>query len=102
VRLFVSQGFASYAGAFQAADPVGIHRSAVSLLALRRPSFREMLVALSMPRAFLFGGKNASDPDVEWLPAHGIPIRTIPDAGHDLMSDQPDAFADALSRLLTS
>jgi pimeloyl-ACP methyl ester carboxylesterase len=102
VRLFASQGLASYAGAFQVADPVGIHRSAVSLLAPRRPSFREMLVALPTPRTFFFGGRNASDPDVEWLPAHGIPIRMIPDAGHDLMSDQPDAFADELSRLLSS
>ena len=32
-RTFVSQGFATYAGAFQVADPAAIHRTAVSLIA---------------------------------------------------------------------
>lgn len=100
MHTFVSQGFTSYAGAFQAADPVAIHRSAVSLVAARRPTFREILIALPMPRTFFIGGNNLADPDVRWLPEHGIPVTVIPGAGHDMMSDQPDAFAAELAATL--
>jgi pimeloyl-ACP methyl ester carboxylesterase len=96
VRTFVSQGFATYAGAFQAADPVAIHRTAVSLIAARRPTYREMLLELPMPRVFFFGSKNLADADARWLPEHGIPVRGVAGAGHDMMTDQPDAFVAAV------
>ena len=59
-----------------------------------------MLLGLSLPVSFLFGGNNESDPDVAWLPAHGIPVRVVPDAGHDIMNHQPAAFAAALAAIL--
>jgi len=96
-RTLVSQGFATYAGAFQAANPAAVHRTAVSLIAARRPSYREMLLELPMPRVFFFGSKNLADADVRWLPEHGVPVRVIGDAGHDMMTDQPGAFAAAVA-----
>ncbi len=99
VRTLVSQGLVAYAGAFQTADPVAIHRTARSLVAARRPSFREMLIELSMPAVSLFGGKNVADPDTRWLPEHGVPVHVIAGAGHDVMTDQPDGFAAELATL---
>ena len=94
------EGATSYAAAIRKADPVGMYRSARSLVAPRTPTFREMLLGLSLLVSFLFGGNNESDPDVAWLPAHGIPVRVVPDAGHDIMNHQPAAFAAALAAIL--
>lgn len=100
VRGFVAQGLVTYAGAFQAADPVAIHRSAVSLIAPRRPTYREMLLDLPLPRVFLVGGKHIAVPDVVWLPEHGVPVHVVDGAGHDMMTDRPDAFAAELGAAL--
>jgi pimeloyl-ACP methyl ester carboxylesterase len=100
VRTFVSQGLATYAGAFQVADPAAIHRTAVSLIAARRPTYRDMLLELPMPRVFFFGSKDLADPDARWLPEHGIPVRGVAGAGHDMMTDQPDAFVAAVAASL--
>ncbi len=100
VRALVAQGFTSYAGAFQAADPIAIHRSAASLLAPRRSTFREMLVESPIPRVFLFGGQDTANPDLTWLPCHGVPARIVAGAGHDMVNDRPDAFAAELGAAL--
>jgi pimeloyl-ACP methyl ester carboxylesterase len=100
VRVLVSQGFETYAGAFQIADPVAIHRTAASLLAPRRPTFREMLLELALPRVSFFGSRSLPDPDIQWLPEHGIPVRVLSGAGHDMMTDQPDAFVAAVAASL--
>jgi pimeloyl-ACP methyl ester carboxylesterase len=99
-RKLEADGLASYAAAVRAANPVGMHRSARSLVAQRSPTFREMLVDLSLPRTFLIGGRHADDPDIRWLPAHGVPVTLIPDAGHEIMNDQPTAFAAAVGSIL--
>lgn len=93
VHALVTQGLASYAGAFQVADPVGVHRSATSLIAPRHPTFREMLAGLPVPRVFLLGGLSTPNSDLAWLPRHGVPVRVVPGAGHDMMNDRPDEFA---------
>ncbi len=61
VRLLVWQGDETYAGAFQTASPIAIHRTAGSLLAPRSPTPREMLLGLPMPHVSLFG-KSLADP----------------------------------------
>jgi pimeloyl-ACP methyl ester carboxylesterase len=100
VRLFVSQDHVAYAGAFKAADPAATYRGAASLVTPRRPTFREALLELPIPRDVLFGSRNAADPDIAWLPEHGIPDRVIPGAGHDIMTDQPAAFAAAVAEIV--
>ncbi len=95
-RKLEADGLASDVAAVRAANPVGMYRSARSLVARRSPTFRQMLVDLSLPRTFLIGGRHADDPDIRWLPAHGVPVTVIPDAGHEIMNDQPSAFAAAV------
>ncbi|WP_324606696.1 alpha/beta fold hydrolase [Kitasatospora azatica] len=71
------------------AGRTALHRSAVEL---GRSSTRERLLALDIPRTFLH-------PADEEPPLPGTAVRqvAIPDAGHNLMLDNPDAFAAALA-----
>jgi len=101
VREMRTHGFADYARTLEAASPVAVHRSAVDLIADRDPTFRDLLARLTIPRTFLFGDENRADPDVERLPQHGIPVAIVPDAGHDMMADNPDALADAIAHALS-
>jgi pimeloyl-ACP methyl ester carboxylesterase len=98
---FVAQirtaGFPDYAGTLQACSPMALHRSAVSLIGLRRPTHREQLIQLRLPRTFLFGEENLPDPDLDRLPADGVEVRVIESSGHDMMGDNPDGFAEAVA-----
>lgn len=96
------QGFAGYAGTLRASDPRAMHRSAVSLIAPRDPSLRDRIYGLSMPRAYLFGTHSLPDRDTDELPAHGVQVEIVPDAGHDMMGDNPDGFATALARAMSA
>jgi pimeloyl-ACP methyl ester carboxylesterase len=62
---------------------------------------REHFLQLAMPRSFLFGERSLPDPDAEWLPAQGIPVLLVPDAGHAMMWDNPVGFATVLKSALT-
>jgi pimeloyl-ACP methyl ester carboxylesterase len=100
-RLFQRQirdaGFYDYAATLRASDPVGLHRSAVSLIADRTPSYRARLYGLRMRRAFLFGERSLPDPDESTLREHGIDVHIVPNAAHDMMGDNPDGFASTVA-----
>jgi len=109
---FVSGGYADflagimtadlpdYAGTVQAADPLALHRSAVSLIAERRPTFREILLSLTVPRTYIVGERNLPDQRIESLAKEGIAVRIVPNAGHDMINDNPDGFAAAIAESL--
>jgi pimeloyl-ACP methyl ester carboxylesterase len=80
------------------ADPTMMHRSAVSLLAPRDPSFQDRLRALTIPRTFIAGTRSAID--TASLSAAGIRISVIPDAGHSMMDENPERFARAIAAAL--
>ncbi len=90
-------GFTDYAGTVRACDPIAMHRSSVSLIAPRSPTYREQLGGLKIPRTFLFGERNVPHPDVDRLTADGISVRVIANAGHDMQGDNPDGFAEAVA-----
>lgn len=95
-----SKGWIDYAGTVQASDPVALHRSAVDLISERTPTLRQLFYEISLPRTYIFGEHNLPDPDIERLPAYGISIRVIENAGHDMMGDNPDGFAQAINEAL--
>ena len=67
------------------------------------PTYREMLARPSdAARPSSSAASTSSIPDIRWLPAHGIPVTIVPAAGHDMMTDQPDAFATTLADLVSS
>jgi len=88
---------AVFLGTLLQASPLVMHRAATSLLAERTPTFREQFLNVRMPRTFI-GGANSSDVLASDLTSHGITFVEIPNAGHLMMDDDPDAFAQAVAR----
>lgn len=84
--------------ALSRADPATMHKSASSLLQRRSPSLQAILERLTVPRTLLIGERTAID--TSDLVPHGISVIRIPDAGHSMMSDNPDAFARAIANAL--
>jgi pimeloyl-ACP methyl ester carboxylesterase len=97
VKTIVQAGFSDYAGAVRAADPVGLYRSAASLIARRSPTYREHLAALVIPRTYVFGEQTLPDPDTDRLAEIGVDVCIVPDAGHGMMIDNPDGFATVVA-----
>lgn len=81
-------------------DARAVYRSAVGLVTGSRPTMREMLVRMTIPRIFIRGDRGESLVDPEGLEASGVSVVTIPDAGHVMMYDQPEAFVAALTSAL--
>jgi pimeloyl-ACP methyl ester carboxylesterase len=90
------------AGVLQVAAPHALHRSAVSLVQGTRPTMRENLLNMVIPRAYIFGANSLPDPDWDELPSHGIQVLSVPNAGHFMVWDNPEGVADALVAALTS
>ncbi|GAB2905706.1 alpha/beta fold hydrolase [Nonomuraea fastidiosa] len=84
------------------ADLRGLHRTAVSLAQGTTPTMRELLIGLTaIPRAFLFPEGDEPDGAGE-LRAAGVRVLGIPESGHNIMLDNPEAFARTLATLLPS
>jgi len=90
----------TYAAAFRLAAPHAVHRSAVGLLARTRPTARESLYRFPGPKAFVFGARSLPAADEEILPQHGVEVLVVPDAGHAMMVEAPEAFARLVGRFL--
>ncbi|MGW0122099.1 alpha/beta fold hydrolase [Streptomyces sp. NPDC003327] len=106
---FVAEGFArmvaegdrpDYAARLRLADPRAVHRSAVALVEGGVPAPGDLLVRLAMPRTFLVGERSLPDGDAAHAAKAGIPVLEVLGAGHNLMLDNPDGFAEALARAL--
>lgn len=82
------------------ADPRALHRTAVSLAEGTSPTMRELLIDLTIPRAYLYpeGGEPAR---AEGLREAGVQVLGIPESGHNIMLDNPEVFARTLAALLT-
>ena len=79
------------------ASPAILYRSAASLLAARSPSFLDMLGMLEMPRVLLVGERTTVDLTI--VPKD-IPVIRVPDAGHSMMSENPEGFVQAIASAL--
>ncbi len=77
-----------------------MHRGAVSLVCGGTPSWREQLAALPMPRTVIFGARSLPDPDTERLPALGVRVAIVPDAGHSMAWEAPTALAEAVAKAI--
>jgi pimeloyl-ACP methyl ester carboxylesterase len=104
---FVARGYqelmdmvSRWAWMLRLSDPRAVYRSAVGLITGTRPTMREMLLAARIPRTFIRGEQGEPLVDAEGLQAAGVTVVTIPDAGHLMMEDQPEAFVAALGSAL--
>ncbi|MEU8914716.1 alpha/beta hydrolase [Streptomyces nigrescens] len=72
-----------------------LHRSAVHLIRGSVPTMRELLLDLRIPRTYLLPEADGPLPGADALAAAGVAVVAIPDCGHNIMLDNPEAFAQA-------
>lgn len=77
------------------------YRTAHSLSQSTHPTWREQLYLLDIPRLYLFGDlslqrKSMPDQEQEILVARDVQVAVIPRAWHNMMLDNPNAFAHAI------
>lgn len=77
-----------------------LHRTAVHLARGTVPTMRETLLTLPIPRTFLFPEADGELPGTETLTASGVHVQPIPSCGHNIMLDDPEAFAEATAKAL--
>ncbi|MER5807113.1 alpha/beta fold hydrolase [Streptomyces sp. NPDC002033] len=82
------------------AGRTALHRTAVHLAAGTTPTMRELLLDLKIPRSFLYPASDGALPGAEALEAAGVEVVAIADCGHNIMLDNPDAFARATAAAL--
>jgi pimeloyl-ACP methyl ester carboxylesterase len=58
---------------------------------------RELLLDLKIPRSYLRPEADGPLPGEAALTEAGISVVAIPDCGHNIMLDNPDAFASAVA-----
>ncbi|MFK0297133.1 alpha/beta fold hydrolase [Streptomyces sp. NPDC090442] len=78
-----------------------LHRSAVHLTRGTDPSMRDLLLKLSIPRTYLLPAADGPLPGTDALTAAGVNVVPIPDSGHNIMLDNPEAFARGTASALT-
>ncbi|MFE7311701.1 alpha/beta fold hydrolase [Streptomyces sp. NPDC057555] len=78
-----------------------LHRSAVHLTRGTTPSLREQLLKLEIPRTYLLPAADGPLPGADELTAAGVSVQPVPDCGHNIMLDNPHAFAQATAAALT-
>ncbi|GAA0490829.1 alpha/beta hydrolase [Streptomyces stramineus] len=78
-----------------------LHRSAVHLVRGSVPTMRELLLDLSIPRTYLLPEADGPLPGADALTAAGVDVVPVPDCGHNIMLDNPEAFARATAAALT-
>ncbi|QRX90045.1 alpha/beta fold hydrolase [Streptomyces noursei] len=79
-----------------------LHRSAVHLARGTVPTMRELLLRLRIPRAYLLPEADGPLPGADALAEAGVAVVPIPDCGHNIMLDNPDAFARATTAALAA
>ncbi|MGW1433310.1 alpha/beta fold hydrolase [Streptomyces sp. NPDC002431] len=75
------------------AGPEALYRSAVNLARGTAPTMREILLDLRIPRTFLRPSADGPLPGEAVLVDHGVRVVAVPDCGHNITLDNPEAFA---------
>lgn len=82
-----------WVAAMRLADPRALHRTATGLFRGSNPTMRRMLEGLAIDRVYLQGALSGELKGREALEDAGVRVVTVPDAGHNIMFDDPAAFA---------
>ncbi|MEU9364414.1 alpha/beta hydrolase [Streptomyces avermitilis] len=83
----------TWAATMRLADPRALHRTAVNLARGTTPTMRHLLEGVTADRVFLQGELSGELEGRRELEAAGVRVVTVPGAGHNVMFDNPDAFA---------
>jgi pimeloyl-ACP methyl ester carboxylesterase len=82
------------------AGPEALYRSAVRLARDTRPTMRELLLDLKIPRTYLHPEADGPLPGTAALEEAGVSVVPIPACGHNVMLDNPEAFVRATAAAL--
>jgi pimeloyl-ACP methyl ester carboxylesterase len=82
------------------AGRTALHRSAVHLTRGTDPTLREHLLGLAIPRTLLRPAAARPLAGTGALTAAGVHVVAVPDCGHSIMLDNPEAFARAAAAAL--
>lgn len=82
----------TWAATMRLADPRALHRTAVNLVRGTHPTMRRLLESLAADRVYLQGELSGELEGRAALEAAGVRVVTVPDAGHNIMFDNPDAL----------
>jgi pimeloyl-ACP methyl ester carboxylesterase len=85
-----------WAATMRLATPEAVHRSLTHLARATVPTMREHLVELPIARTFVHPAGDPP-PNLQQLAVSGVRLVAIPDAGHNIMLDNVDAFAEAVA-----
>ncbi|KNE82116.1 MULTISPECIES: alpha/beta fold hydrolase [Streptomyces] len=77
-----------------------LHRSAVHLTRGTVPTMRELLLDLRIPRTYLLPEGDGPLPGADALAEAGVSVVAVPDCGHNIMLDNPEAFVRACAAAL--
>jgi pimeloyl-ACP methyl ester carboxylesterase len=88
----------AWAATMRLAGPEALYRTAAHL---GRSTTREVLLDLPVPRTFLHPAGN-EPAGARALTDAGVRVVAVPDAGHNIMLDNPDGFAEAAAAALRS
>lgn len=89
--------YATYVGTLRAADPRAMHRSATALIAA---SLRETFFGLRLPRTYVFGARTLPHHHEAFLRGSDVAVMVVPDAGHDMLTTNPNGVANVLAATL--
>ncbi|MFJ8042376.1 alpha/beta fold hydrolase [Kitasatospora sp. NPDC096147] len=77
-----------------------LYRTAVHRARGTTPPLRDQLAALTVPRTYLHPEADGTPDDAAGLTAAGTAVRAVPGCGHNVMFDNPEGFALAVSEAL--
>ena len=89
----------SWAATMRLAGPVALYRSAANLAQL---SCRETLKGLAIPRTYLYPAADGELLGAHALIASGARVIAVPDCGHNIMLDNPEAFVNEVAAATSS
>jgi pimeloyl-ACP methyl ester carboxylesterase len=90
-----------WAATMRLTDRLALYRTAVHLGYGSVPTMREVLLNLAIPRTYLHSGDH-EPAGVNALVAAGVRVLAVPDSGHNIMLDNPDAFVQATAEALSA
>lgn len=89
-----------WAATMRLAGREALYRSAVHLARGTTPTMRELLLAMNLPRTFLYPAADGALEGAAQLSAAGVKVVSIPDCGHNIMIDNVEAFATEVAAAL--
>jgi pimeloyl-ACP methyl ester carboxylesterase len=100
VRASRQQGAHVWAGSLAVMLPQATYRQSMSLVEGGSPSWRDQLATLAVPRTVIYGAQSLPDPNTDSLPALGVTIAIVADAGHSMAWENPSGLAQAIAAAL--